>query len=97
MDTNGRRSKLEIFVDILDTVAKGHEGPTRIMYKANLSWVVLQSALNSLMTNGFLVEESDSKRRVYRLTEKGMQVLNHFRQVKEELVVAPTLNHYHPV
>ncbi|MBI4258844.1 MAG: transcriptional regulator [Thaumarchaeota archaeon] len=92
MDSNGRRSKLEIFVDILDCVGKGIEGPTRIMYRANLSWIVLQNALDTLMANGFLVEKGESKRRAYHLTEKGLQVLNHFKHVKNELLVNPTLN-----
>ncbi|MBI4258848.1 MAG: hypothetical protein HY619_07820 [Thaumarchaeota archaeon] len=97
MDPNGRRSKLEIFVDIMDCVAKGNQGPTRIMYRANLSWMVLQNSLDALVTNGFLAEEGGSKRRLYNLTAKGIEILNHFRHVKEELFVnvpLSPLNHY---
>lgn len=87
---------MEIYIDILGAVSKGNVGPTRIMYKANISWQVLQEALDFLMSNGFLLEEIESARRVYRLTEKGFRVLNDFVKVKEELIVAKSLDNYSP-
>ncbi len=79
---------MEIYVDILDAVSNANVGPTRIMYKANISWQVLQESLDFLMSNGFLLEELESARRVYRLTEKGFRVLGDFRRVQDELVVS---------
>jgi predicted transcriptional regulator len=43
-----RRSKLEIYVDILQEIMNGTVIPTRIMYAANLSWKPLQETLKSL-------------------------------------------------
>ena len=86
---------MEIYVDMLDAIAKGNRGPTRIMYKANISWQVLQESLDFLMSNAFLSEEVENSRRTYKLTDKGFRVLNDFMRVKEELVVAkPPLNDY---
>jgi predicted transcriptional regulator len=94
MDPEGRRSKLEIYVDILEAVSNGTVGPTRIMYKANTSWQVLQETLDFLLSNGFLLEGLENSRRVYGLTEKGFRVLNDFTRIKEELVVSKPLNNY---
>lgn len=85
---------MEIYVDILEAVSNGNQGPTRIMYKANISWQVLQEALDFLMSNAFLLEELESSRRAYRLTEKGFRVLNDFMSIKEELIVSKPLNNY---
>jgi len=93
-DPQGRRSKLEIYVDILGAIASGNVGPTRIMYKANISWQVLQETLDFLMSNGFLAEELENSRRIYRLTEKGFRVLKDFIHVKEELIATKPLNNY---
>ena len=45
----GRRSRLEIYIDILECMQRGVESPTNIMYKANLSWIPLQEYLCSLL------------------------------------------------
>jgi len=76
---------LEIYIDILKAVFEGNEKPTRIMYRANLSWPRLQEYLNSLVKQGLLIkEEKDGKRR-YQGTEKGFRVLRYFNTVKREL------------
>jgi len=76
---------LEIYIDILKVVSEGAEKPTRIMYRANLSWPRLQDYLDSLVRQGLLVEEEMGERRRYRGTEKGFRVLNYFSAVKREL------------
>jgi predicted transcriptional regulator len=83
-----RRSKLEIYVDILEEIYNGVIIPTKIMYGANLSWKPLQQILNSLVNQELIVEvtaESGDKRtkKAYNLTEKGMNVLRYFNKAKE--------------
>jgi predicted transcriptional regulator len=52
-----RRSKLEIYIDILDVLAlKGQLKLTHIMYKSNVNCKVLKEQLEFLMKNN-LVEE----------------------------------------
>jgi predicted transcriptional regulator len=83
-----RRSKLEIYVDIMEEIRNGTILPTRIMYAANLSWKPLQQILKSLVTQELIEEciadEGDKRtKKAYRLTEKGLNVLHYFRKAKE--------------
>ncbi len=83
-----RRSKLEIYIDILEEVNKGVVIPTRIMYGANLSWKPLQQILKSLanqeLIEEYLTEDGDKRtKKAYKLTEKGMNVLRYFNKAKE--------------
>ena len=82
-----RRSKLEIYMDILAAIRGGTVIPTRIMYRVNLSWKPLKQIFETLTTQGLIVEQSmddDDKRkkRVYALTDKGENVLNYFDRTK---------------
>ena len=82
-----RRSKLEIYVDIMEEIRSGNILPTKIMYAANLSWKPLQQMLKSLV-NQELIEELGADERdqrsnkVYHITEKGQNVLQYFGKVK---------------
>lgn len=95
-----RRSKLEIYVEVLQIIKGGTSKPTRIMYEANLSWDHLHRILNPMLSQG-LIEEIDTtneRRRDkrtnkrYELTQKGENVLRYFRDAKvfgiEEIKIA---------
>jgi len=80
-----RRSRIETFFDVLCTIGSGIEKPTHIMYRANLSWTIMQAYTESLIRKGLVVfDESEGKRR-YRLTEKGRRVMQQFISIKEDL------------
>ena len=55
---DGRRSKLQILVDILRLIQRkgGYAKPTHILYGANLSHVRLTKYLNWLLMKGFIEE-----------------------------------------
>ena len=83
-----RRSKLEIYLDVLKVIKEGTTKPTRIMYGANLSWKLLQGVLCS-MAEQDLIEEIDvsnsrDKRtnKVYQVTTKGDGVIRYFDLAK---------------
>jgi predicted transcriptional regulator len=85
-----RRSKLEIYVEVLSIIKGGTTKPTRIMYDANLSWDHLHRVLNPMLSQG-LIDEIDTtleRRRDkrtssrYELTQKGENVLRYFRDTK---------------
>lgn len=73
--------------DILKTIASGVERPTHIMYKANLSWKVMQQYMRNLEAQGVVLPSDEQGRRVYRLTEKGFKLLEQFNSVREGLLL----------
>ncbi|MBD3207704.1 transcriptional regulator [Candidatus Bathyarchaeota archaeon] len=83
-----RRSKLEIYLDVLSVIKEGTKKPTRIMYGANLSWKLLQDILSSLVDQNLIVEidTSDSRDKrtntVYDITNKGESVIRYFEHAK---------------
>ena len=94
-----RRSKLEVYLDVLWTIKNGTTKPTRIMYESNLSWKPLQRTLNSLASQGLVTEyepEDNRDRRTttcYELTQKGENVLKYFKRAEDllELEISPRL------
>jgi len=84
---SSRRSKFEIYMDILAEIKGGTVIPTRIMYGVNLSWKPLKQILETLTAQMLIEEQSmgdiDKRtRKVYALTEKGENVLNYFNRAK---------------
>ena len=79
-----RRSKMEIYLDILKTLAqKGPLKLTHIMYKANVNCCVLKEYLEFLTQQKLVEEKALRKERiVYEITEKGLTVLKYFRELQ---------------
>jgi len=78
----GRRSQLEICLDILKAVAEGRNKPTHIMYRANLSWVRLKKYLNFLINEGLLKVINDQNGSIFSLTRKGREVVKYYMEIK---------------
>ena len=86
-----RRSKLEIYLDVLWIIKNGTRKPTRIMYGANLSWKPLQRILSSMVSQG-LIREVDARggrdrrtNKTYEITQKGENVVKYFNRAKDLL------------
>jgi len=88
-----RRSILEIYIDVLRAV-RNENRPMRILYKTNLSWIMLMECLGNLAERGLITERYESKRRRYYITEKGINTLNHVEEFTKEIV--PILP-FHPI
>ena len=84
-----RRSKLEMYVDILSVLAQ--RGPlklTHIMYKANVNCSALSEYLDFLLKQGLVEERNVKKNRiVYAITQRGMTVIKSFRELKQALPI----------
>jgi len=84
-----RRSKLEMYVDILGVLA--HRGPlklTHVMYKANVNCSVLKEYLDFLIKQGLVEERTAGKQRVvYAVTQRGITVLKYFKELKQVLPI----------
>jgi predicted transcriptional regulator len=84
-----RRSKLEMYVDILNVLAQ--RGPlkvTHINYETNVNCNVLKEYLNSLIKQGLIEERVVGKNRVvYMVTDRGISVLKFFRELNKVLTI----------
>ena len=80
-----RRSKLEIYADLLKTLA--HEGPlklTHLMYRVNINCTVLREDLDDLIRLELVEERTTGKDRgVFLVTERGLKVLNYFGEISQ--------------
>ncbi|MEM2507680.1 MAG: winged helix-turn-helix domain-containing protein [Nitrososphaeria archaeon] len=93
-----RRSKLEMYIDILKVLAQ--HGPlklTHIMYKANVNCSVLKDYLNFLMKQNLVEERTIGKSRVvYVITQRGITVLRYFRELKQALPIVEEARNKNP-
>ncbi len=81
-----RRSRLEIYFDILDVINRGIDKPTQIMYKTNLSWTVLQDMFETLSNGGFIKEETRLNSKRYYVTDKGKNALSYHLRSLDGLI-----------
>ena len=81
-----RRSRLEIYFDILEVIERGTDKPTQIMYKTNLSWATLQGIFDMLIKGGFVIEEIRKNSKRYKVTEKGRNALSYYMKSLDGLV-----------
>jgi predicted transcriptional regulator len=84
-----RRSKLEMYVDILQILAqKGPLKLSHIMYKANLNCCILKEYLDFLIKQGLVEETPAGKRRiVFAATPRGVSAVKYFRELKQVLPI----------
>ena len=68
------RSRLQIIADIL-AVARRGAGKTKVMYLANLSYLLLEKYLGETVASGFVSREDLG----YRVTEKGLDFLEKYK------------------
>jgi len=88
-----RRSKLQIYLDVLSVIKDGTQKPTNIMYESNLSWKPLKRVLENMVSQGmveeiFTGEERSRDRRTsrrYELTRKGDNVIGYFKGARNLL------------
>jgi predicted transcriptional regulator len=75
-----KRSRLEVYFDVLEAIDQGTIKPTRIMYKTNLCWTALHDVLNILTSREFIREEKMNKTKRYYITEKGRNALSYYKK-----------------
>ena len=82
---NKKRTRLEIFHDILEVIKQrnGKIKPTHILYKSNLSYHMLEEYLGELIAKEFVSEIKLKTGRTYAVTKKGMQFLEKYSLIKD--------------
>jgi predicted transcriptional regulator len=83
-----RRSKLQICFKVLDVIRNGVSKPTRIMYRANLSWNTLLEVFAVLTSQELVKEVHQEGYKRYMLTDKGMDALTHYSKAMNILDVS---------
>jgi len=93
-----RRSKLEMYIDILKVLAHGPLKLTHIMYKANVNCSVLKEYLDFLIKQNLVEERTVGKTRVvYAITQRGITVLKYFRELRQVLPIIEEARNNIPV
>ena len=93
-----RRSKMEMYIDILKVLAQN--GPlklTHVMYKANVNCSVLKEYLDFLIKQNLIEEQVTPKKRnktkiSYAITERGRTVIRYFNEVNMALQITSEAN-----
>jgi predicted transcriptional regulator len=79
-----RRTKYEIYSDLLRTIAKRNRCTlTRASYGANLPVDRAKRALKFLASKGFAKEENMGDYTVYKITKRGLEYLETFKQMRK--------------
>jgi predicted transcriptional regulator len=69
-----RRSKLELYEEILRALASKSLTVDSIAYKCNMDCVALRQRLDFLVKNGLVEEENYKKKTLYALTKRGLAI-----------------------
>lgn len=80
-----RRSRLEIYLEVLETIMCGCNKPTNIMYRCYLSWASLKEILDSLVERGLVRVVERNGKRLYLITESGREVINRLKETQSLL------------
>ena len=80
-----KRNRLKIVYDILKAIHDRNNVilHTHILYKANLSYPVLQDYLQELIVKQLIEEKLLHKKRIYSLTDKGFDYLNKYSMIND--------------
>jgi predicted transcriptional regulator len=79
-----RRSRIELYVDILQAIAKGRRSPAKIVYAANLSYDRVVKHVGFLKDQN-LIEGIDGTKNRYQITEKGVDIIRYFQEIESAL------------
>ena len=70
-----RKSKLELYIDILEALVNKPLTLDYIAYEINMDCTILRQYLDFLIKNSLVEERESEKRTPYAITEKGISVL----------------------
>jgi predicted transcriptional regulator len=69
-----RRSKLELYENVLHALVKKHLAVDSIAYECNMDCIALRQRLDFLVKNGLVEEENYKKKTLYALTKRGLSI-----------------------
>ena len=81
---NYRRSRIELYIDVLRAIHNGRASPSRVVYAANLSYDRVTRCINFLEEHD-LVRRIEGERKRYAVTERGSELIKYFNEVETSL------------
>jgi predicted transcriptional regulator len=103
-----RRSKPELYEDILTALADRHLTVDAIAYVCNMDCISLRQRLEFLLKNGLVEERNYKKKTRYALTRRGLAIFKTLtitkrleklqttmKKIDEALQAIPSLSEYH--
>jgi len=82
-----KRSRLEIYADVLTEIKSGTSLTIKIMYGTKLSWTTIKKTLETLTAQGLIEKQTldgnKKRKNTYTITRKGNNALNYINKVKE--------------
>jgi len=88
LTTRKNRNKFQITQAILEVAREG-AGKTRIMYRANLSFKLLEDYLAALVRSG-LLKVKEGERKMFLTSERGLQFLREFEDLERHVALVST-------
>ncbi len=85
----GRRSRMEILLDIIQTASLRPLRTTQIMRNANISYNELKKILSNLEGSRLLTCEETFNGKLYQTTEDGLRILEDYRGLRRKLFAEP--------
>lgn len=83
--TYARRSRIEIFLDIIQSTSLRPLRLTHIMREANISHNELKKILATLESSGLISSEETFNGKLYQATGEGLKVLEDYRGIRQRL------------
>lgn len=80
-----KRTRIEILIDILETLAHDPTNPTRLATLVNMSYDRLKAIVKELEAKGVIRSVKDEKFTVLELTPKGIELLRELKRLKKVL------------
>jgi predicted transcriptional regulator len=80
-----RRSKMEIYIDIIQAAALHPLRPTHMMKAANISYNELRVIVEALSAKGLIGEENTLGGKYYQATKEGLKLLQDYKELHTRL------------
>lgn len=80
-----RRTKHEIYMEILKGLSEGTKRAIQIMYQARLSYAQTKSYLDFLLRNNLVYQEEQYGKKVYGITPKGKELLENYKKIQKAI------------
>jgi predicted transcriptional regulator len=77
-----RRSRLELYLDVLKAIHQGRQAPSRVVYAANLSYDRVINCINFLIDHNLVTQINGTTKKRYVTTERGRNVVKYFHEIE---------------